>query len=741
MNPSCLLASLLLALVSVGVSIPRVQAQQDALPDYIPVQGGDGGNDRWDYLYWSPSTGAMVPDWNADNWSRFYGYEFTRGNPFPPARYPTELRNEAIYAVFWDSANTGPASGFKTVDLDADMTLRGLHFRNQGWQLQDADQANTLTLISGAARPYHMEYSDDREAITMDTDSQAAISVNLILGAFLGSTWTSTGSTQYISMGTNSALTITGNISQTGVAKTLSIGRNDFRAGTGSVLTLAGNNSFTGGVIFYTSATAAYGSTSTPRLNLNHNQALGTGPFTILGGLAILGNTSGSAVTITNQLVLSNTTAGTSGNFYNSNLVVADTESLVYQSAHDLTLTSDLTLTTHRSIRVEADGGDLVLSGRVLSDGSTTSSFFKNGPGTLVLSGTDSTYTGVTQINGGVLEVTHLANAGQASSIGASANTVARNLAGIFGANVSTSGTTNSTAADAPLPSLILGNGGTLRYVGTGDSTDRLIGLLPGRRAPSDLVTTAVSIEASGSGALKFTNTGDVIHIHNYADLFRILNLTGTNTDDNTFNLALTDVTSSAGLVRNQLTKTGSGTWILSGDNSYTGGTTVEDGKLILTGANTGTGEIRVNGGILLVDGDNSGAIGAILLADSGKLGGSGTIGGSVHFGLGAGIIFDPTKTLTINGATVTFDGFGMADVIGLNSSIALGTYTLLDGSATMDFTNVGNYGIENAYALGDGKYAYFQSGSLNVLIVPEPSTGVLIGFGAGFLAWRRRRR
>jgi hypothetical protein len=45
---------------------------------------------------------------------------------------------------------------------------------------------------------------------------------------------------------------------------------------------------------------------------------------------------------------------------------------------------------------------------------------------------------------------------------------------------------------------------------------------------------------------------------------------------------------------------------------------------------------------------------------------------------------------------------------------------------------------------LGDGKFAYFSEGSLQVNVVPEPSTYAMLALaGAGFAGYviRRRRR
>ncbi|MEY3895167.1 MAG: hypothetical protein RLZZ214_686, partial [Verrucomicrobiota bacterium] len=64
-------------------------------------------------------------------------------------------------------------------------------------------------------------------------------------------------------------------------------------------------------------------------------------------------------------------------------------------------------------------------------------------------------------------------------------------------------------------------------------------------------------------------------------------------------------------------------------------------------------------------------------------------------------------------------------------------TYTLLNGSVNL--AGLQNVGIGNAYERGDGKLAYFQSGSLQVVVIPEPSAALLGGLG--MLALLRRRR
>jgi hypothetical protein len=65
-------------------------------------------------------------------------------------------------------------------------------------------------------------------------------------------------------------------------------------------------------------------------------------------------------------------------------------------------------------------------------------------------------------------------------------------------------------------------------------------------------------------------------------------------------------------------------------------------------------------------------------------------------------------------------------------------TYTLIDGAATIDFTNVANLGLANAVSIGEGKSAYFESGSLNLVVIPEPSAALLGGLGMLVLLRRR---
>ena len=88
---------------------------------------------------------------------------------------------------------------------------------------------------------------------------------------------------------------------------------------------------------------------------------------------------------------------------------------------------------------------------------------------------------------------------------------------------------------------------------------------------------------------------------------------------------------------------------------------------------------------------------------------------------------------------------FGVDDLPGIDSTLADGIYTLIDGTVS-DFSLMGleNFGAGNAFDLGDGKSATFSEGSLQLNVIPEPGTIVmfaLAGLAFGFDPLYRRIR
>ena len=162
------------------------------------------------------------------------------------------------------------------------------------------------------------------------------------------------------------------------------------------------------------------------------------------------------------------------------------------------------------------------------------------------------------------------------------------------------------------------------------------------------------------------------------------------------------------------------------GTNPSSGGVIkIGSGSLTLSAANTYTQGTTVSEGLLLVNG--SLATGTVSVLSAAVLGGSGTIGSSIVYDSGANFAFDPVSILTVNGAAVSFGGFGVNNLTGLDSNTAEGIYTLMSGSTLFDLTNVSNLGASNAYSLGAGKAAYLQTASspnvFQLVVVPEPTS------------------
>ena len=179
-------------------------------------------------------------------------------------------------------------------------------------------------------------------------------------------------------------------------------------------------------------------------------------------------------------------------------------------------------------------------------------------------------------------------------------------------------------------------------------------------------------------------------------------------------------------------------TLTLTGANTYTGTTTVAAGTLALTGSGSlASSVIDVASGATF---DVSGLTGSFALDSGQQLTGSGSILGDMEFGSGSTLAFSTTDTLVVSSGTVSFAaGFGIDDLVGLDgATVSDGTYTLISG--TVDFTGLDNVGFGNRLDIGSGKEAYFQQGSLQVVVVPEPTPFALAIGGIVAVAVMRRR-
>ncbi|TCK30414.1 outer membrane autotransporter protein [Ancylobacter aquaticus] len=194
------------------------------------------------------------------------------------------------------------------------------------------------------------------------------------------------------------------------------------------------------------------------------------------------------------------------------------------------------------------------------------------------------------------------------------------------------------------------------------------------------------------------------------------------------------------------LEKIGDGTLVLSGNNTYSGGTTASAGTLEFTGNNTLGGDMVASNGSLIFSGGTSTAQAPIIGSDAGTSGSLTVTGESTSLALSSeqGVLVGNygTGTMTISdGATVTairvslgseVGGDGTATVTGAGSNLTLqeGLVVGSDGAGTLTISDGGAASaVFVAVGSGDG-----SSGSLTV--TGEDSTvtssgGVTVG-GSG---------
>lgn len=451
----------------------------------------------------------------------------------------------------------------------------------------------------------------------------------------------------------------------------------------------------------------------------NGSVSFGGGAQNLSGTINIIGG-SVSGSQIYNQGATYNLTGGSlTGTFY----VQGGTYNILASAS---TATVGIGTNAGNQTFNVADGAaatDVAYTG---SQGGSTN-LTKTGAGLMRASGSSS-YTGITTISGGTLSVTTLANGGSNSSIGAAA-VAATNLR--------------------------LGNDTVLQYVGTGHSTDRLFtvnGTAAGHSA---------TLEASGTGAANFTNTGSVAW--GTTNQTRTLKLGGTSTADNT--LAALIANNGTGAV--SLTKQDAGKWIITGANTYTGATTVNGGSLIVNGSLASGSAVTVNSGGTL---GGSGTIGGSVTVNSGGYLSAGnspgvlTVG-SLSLGTGSTSVFEiggATRGTEYDGVTVTTASgltYGGALSMAFTSTLANDTtYDLFSftGTAGGSFTSVVSTGVyagtwtfaNDVWTLdSNSQLLTFNGATGDITIaassVPEPSAFALFGgvIALAVVAGRRSRR
>jgi autotransporter-associated beta strand protein len=406
-----------------------------------------------------------------------------------------------------------------------------------------------------------------------------------------------------------------------------------------SVVTLTRNNTYTGATTITSGILRLGGTgdgTNTPLGTTAAGTTIASG-----GALDLNGYTLGTAEAITS---LNGTGFGASGSSNMGAIMNSSASSASYSGA----------LTLAAASRINADYGELTISGNAsgnfaLTFGgfsnltysgvrSGTSTIVKDGIGTLTLSNGNSSYTGVTTISVGTVKVGAASVGGTNSPLGTTggATTVA------LGSRLDLNGF--NLGINEPL---------TLNGVGYG----------LGDFASGALINSSGSSVSHG-GAITLGSTGVLVKVD-----FGNMTLSG-NVGGNTFGIILggTGTGTLSGVIgttSGTVTKIGTGSWTLSNAaNTFTGATSVNNGtlKLGVSGGatntplgTTGAGTSVMSGAVLDFNGFTVGTAEALTINGRGINDGGAVIGANVTF---AGTIAQATDSrITNTSGTFTISG------------------------------------------------------------------------------------
>ena len=540
----------------------------------------------------------------------------------------------------------------------------------------------------------------------------ATLAINLVTGGTFGSNVANTGTINAIFNG-NGTNTVSGIISGAGVFN---------QQGTGTTI-VTGANTYTG------QTTVNFGT-----LQIGDGVALGTSIAT--SGTVVVNNASTLAIKLPDQVAngLANGTFGNNVNITGTGTVVG----------------------------LAVAGATNTLSG-VISG--ANGNLAQSGGGTTILTGAN-TYGGTTTVNSGTLQVGAGGATGQLGTgnvINNSILTFNRNNTLTVNNAISGTGVVNQSGTAASIT--VLGgnntysgqtnvNSGTLRLGSANALGTAAGGTVVANGATLDLFGQAVGNEAltvqgTGVGALgAVTNTAGGV-----ASLSGPVTLANDTTFGGTANITLSGiVTGNAAL-----TQIGTNALILTGNNNYTGLTTVAINSTLVAGSNnalgqTGSGTLVQTGGSLYlangvttaaepltINGNGVGGTGALSLQNFGDVA---TYGGPITLGSASRIssiggVLTLAGTINKTDLTLTFDGTFGAGIINANGAIT-GNATGFNDDLNVNGTTV-NLNAANTYlgptfitsiAAGDG---ILNANVANALPTLNGRTSITMdGSGAG---------
>lgn len=531
--------------------------------------------------------------------------------------------------------------------------------------------------------------------------------------------------------------------------------------------TISNGSGFANGLSLNGSGTTTFNGNNTysGATTINSGTLLKIGSVTALGS-TLTGTTvsSGSVLDMNGQAVGNEAVSISTGA---TNALTGLLGSLINSSANSASLSGAITLAGNTTV----GAGNITLNGNIGESGGARR-LTKLGTGLLTLAGAN-TYTGGTIIADGRVNISSgnsavgtftidgSTNAGlQLSSLNSLASSA--NLAG--SSSSATTGTLDLAAAGSYSMNQYLGNNMKFTNSSGSAATLNFTGL-----------TNTITSSSGGSGGKSLINNSANLGI--------------------TFQGAL-DIGSSAA---NTVTFGGVGNFTINGTVFNTNVTALRGldktgtGSLTLAGANTYNGGTTVNGGALVVNG----SVGAVTVNTGGSLGGSGTVGEMI---LNSGGLLKPGNspgTLTassaswaasstyqwqIDNATGTagtnWDLFSVTSALDMSAlssaakmNLVLESLSIANYSTSTSFSwviakaatftgiidgdqDLTSYFAIDTAAFNGGSSANLPNGgflvvtraegglrTLNLMAVPEPSTGALLAFGLGGLVVTRLLR
>ncbi len=628
--------------------------------------------------------------------------------------------------------------------------------------IADTDRTNTNGILGGYAT------LGNNWAVNSTNLGDGAISA---LAAYDGALPSITGdATKNYTLSGNLALTgptaaNTVKITNTGISETLSLGANNLTITSISATTL-------GGIMYAGGADGNYAITGTGRIQASSGSnelifAVNTGTLTVSAIIGGSGTNSPLTKTGAGTLVISSAYTG-NGNMYINEGVLRLNNAAASGAATNF---GGLGTFVQNGAAIELGGFTFTDGERLMLTGSGIS----NGGALRAVSGTN-TWRGLIEIGLGGARI---------NNDSASLLTIGNGVTTVSGGDITFGGAGNTTVTartNTSFGSHAINGGGGLIKDGVGTLT------LSGRNNYVGVTTVNAGVLLLGHATNTLFDTGAVtvnggtLNVDNPDTVGVVTLVSGLISGDSALTGSSYDVrsgTASAALAGTgvALTKTTSGTVILSGANTYTGAT-------------------AINGGILLINGDNSGATGAVTVAVGATLGGTGTVGGlttvlgthapgtspgiqTFASGLSYSTGSDLTWELISNATAVRGTDFDGINVTGGTLSIASGVISklvfngstsnvdwtavfwdsdqtwlvydnlnlpMLSSSSIFDTINVTVDSLGQNFSLTGGAFSWRQDGNDVFLdytapsvFIPEPGSVALLGLGLMLIGGRRR--